>query len=223
MRRISIAAVSIGVSCVILVSTGCGSSSANIRLVNSVPIQSNIDMLIDSKKVASGVAYAAVSNYASVSSGSPHLQIEASGSGSPFVDETIKLNSGSYSTVLANPAASNAALVVTDSRTTPSSGNISLRIINGASNLSTIDVYIVTAGSDIAGVSPTYSNVTVPSATGYTTVAAGNYQVIFTVPSTKSILLSTTSLSFNSGQVRTVAALNGQSGGLTTLVLSDLN
>jgi len=223
MRRIFVTAVAIGVSCVIFLSTGCGSSTAHVRLVNAVPIQSTLDMLIDSKNVASGIPYAAASNYVSVSSGARHLQIEPSGSGSPFVDENISVSSGGYNTVLANNAAANDALVITDIHSTPSSGNISIRVINAASNLSTVDVYVVTAGTDVAGVSPTYSSVTVPSATDYTTLAAGSYQVIFTLLSSKNILLSTTSLSFNSGQVRTVMALNGQSGGLTTSVLSDLN
>jgi hypothetical protein len=223
MRRIRVTAVAIGVCAIILLPTGCGSSSAHVRLVNAVPIQSNIDMLIDGNKVAGGIAYAAASSYASVSSGSRHLQIQPSGQANPFVDENITLASASYNTVLADNGAANGTLVVADNHSTPSSGNITIRVMNAASNLGTVDVYVVTAGTDIATVSPTYSNVTAPAATDYQTLSAGSYQVIFTFPSSKVILLSTTPLSFSSGQVRTVMAANGQSGGLTTSVLSDLN
>jgi Domain of unknown function (DUF4397) len=229
MRRTCSAAVIVGVSCVlaiflILFATGCGGSNgAHVRLVNAVPIQSNIDMLIDGKNVASGIAYGMASGYVSVGSGSRHLQIEPSGTSSPFTDEDVTLSSGSSNTVVATSGAANDALVLTDDNTTPSSGNISLRVINAAQNLSTVDVYVVTAGTNISSVGPTYSNVTVGSATGYSTVAAGSYQVIFTLPATKAVLLSTTSLSFTSGQVRTVIALDGQSGGLTTSVITDLN
>ena len=48
-------------------------------------------------------------------------------------------------------------------------------------------------------------------------------QVFFTLPGSKTIVVSTASLSFSSGQVRTIMALDGPSGGVTTSVLSDLN
>ena len=70
MRRLLFAAVALGVSCVLLLATGCGSSTAHVRLLNALPIQSNLDMLIDSKDVASAVAYGAASAYVSASSGS---------------------------------------------------------------------------------------------------------------------------------------------------------
>jgi hypothetical protein len=54
-------------------------------------------------------------------------------------------------------------------------------------------------------------------------VAAGSYEVIFTQPGQKVPVISSSPTSFNAGQVRSVAGLDGQSGGFTTAVLSDLN
>ena len=220
MRRMLKTAVGIGVFCLIILATSCGSSTAKLRLLNAFPIQANIDMVVDGKVVASGIAYAAASSYVSVDAGSRHLQLEPSGTNSPFVDQTITVTSGSNSTVVAS---SNGTIVVSDDNKAPSSGNISLRVINASSTLGTADAYIVSSGSGIGGTTPTFSKVTFPSASGYQTFAAGSYQVIFTLPGQQSAVVSTTSLSFSSGQVRTIVALNGQTGGFTTAVLTDLN
>jgi hypothetical protein len=212
-------AVPTSVLCAILFATGCGSSSAHVRILNAIPIQTNIDMLIDSKDVASAIPYGSASAYLTASPGSRHLQIEATGSSSPFVDQNINLSSGSYDTVLDT---ANGVTVFTDSHSTPSSGNVSIRVINASSALSAADVYVVTSGNGL-GTTPTFSNVGVPTASGYTTLAAGSYIVYFTQPGTTNVLLSTGTLSLSSGQVRTVVAMDGQTGGVTTTTLADLN
>jgi len=177
-------------------------------------------MLIDSKNVASAVAYGAASRYVSVSAGSRHMQIEPTGVPNPIVDQNTSFSSGSFSTVMES---SSGPTVFTDSNATPSSGNISLRVINASHNVGTADVYIVSSGTGIGTASPTFAGVGFPSATGYQTLAAGSYQILFTFPGTTSVELSTNSLPFTSGQVRTVVVLDGQTGGVTTSVLSDLN
>ena len=221
MRRLLLAAVGSGVSCLLFLAAGCGSSkSAHLRLINAIPIQSNLDMLIDGKDVASSIGYGAASGYISVSTGPRHLQIEPNGGSSPLVDQNVSVSSGSFTTVLDS---SRGPLVLSDNNTAPSSGNVGLRVINASSNIGTADVYIVSSGAGIAGASPTFGSVAFPSATGYSTVAAGSYQIILTFPGTTGVELSTSELSFSSGQVRTIVVMDGQTGGVTTSVLSDLN
>lgn len=220
MHRSQQLALALFTSCLATILTACGSGSAKIRLVNAFPSQSTLDMLIDSKNVASSVTYGSASGYASVSSGSRHLQVEATGTSNIFTDQNITLSSSSDSSVLATNSGS---VVLTDNNATPSSGNISIRVINASSSLGTADIYVVSAGTNISSVSPTFSGVTFPSATAYTTLAAGSYQVIFTLPGQKVGVITSSSLSFSSGQVRTMVGLNGQTGGFTVGVLSDLN
>jgi uncharacterized protein DUF4397 len=229
MRRTCSTAVAIGVSCAIFfflfIAVGCGSSSSNakIRLINAAPIGANVDMLIDSKSVANDIAYGSASSYASVNAGSRHLQLEPTGSNSAFSDVTITVKGSTDTSVVAASGPASGEFSVTDNNTAPSAGNISLRIINASPFLGTCDAYIVTAGSSINSQTPTYTSVANASASGYTTLAAGTYQVFFTVPGSKTIVVSTSSLSFSSGQIRTIMVLDGQNGGVTTSVVSDLN
>ena len=207
------------ISCAMLVSIGCGSSSTHVRLANALPSQSNLAMLIDGNNLATTVAYGSASGYVSVGSGSHHLQIEASGTTTILIDQTISLGSGD-NTVLAT---NSGAVVLADSSTTPSSGDISIRAINASSTLGTADVYIVNSSTDISTVNPTASSVAFTAATAYQTVAAGSYVVIFTQPGQKVPVISSSPLSFTAGQVRSVMGLDGQNGGFTTAVLADLN
>lgn len=220
MRPTLLGAVASGVFCALFFATGCGSSkNANVRFLDVAPVQSSFDMLIDSKNVASSVPYAAASAYVKVSPGSRHLQIEPTGS-TPYVDENISVTSGSYNTVMATGAG---ATVFVDNNTAPSSGNVNIRVINASTNLGAADVYVTTSGTGI-GSSPTFSSLGVDQASSYDSVAGGSYVVYFTTPANSSnVILSTGTLSFSSGQVRTVVVEDGLVGGITTSVLVDLN
>ena len=211
-------AVATSVFCTVFFATGCGSSSAHVRVLNAIPIQSSIDMLIDGKDVASSIPYGAASGYSTESSGSRHLQIEANGS-NPFVDQTINISSGSYNTVLDTASG---ASVLTDDNGAPASGDVKIRVVNASTNLGPADVYIVTSGTGL-GATPTFSNVGVSAASGYDSVAGGSYQVYFTTPGTANVILTVGAFSFSSGQVRTVVVLDGQTGGITSSVLADVN
>lgn len=210
-------AVATSVSCALFLATGCGSSSARVRILNATPIQSSIDMLVDGKDIASSIPYGAASGYLNVSSGSRHLQIEANGS-TPFVDQNTNISSG-YSTILDTASA---ATVLTDDNSAPASGDVKIRVINASPNLGAADVYIVTSGTGLSG-TPTFSSLGVYSASGYDAVSAGSFEVYFTSPGTTNAILSTTGLSFSSGQVRTVVVLDGQTEGITTSLLADMN
>ena len=114
-------------------------------------------------------------------------------------------------------------MVLTDDNSAPSSGNIKIRVINASPSLGDVDVYIVSSGNSIAGLSPTFSNLGYQASSGYQTLAAGSYQVIFTPVGQQYAEYTSSSQSFSASQVRTVVALDNQNGGYTTSVLSDLN
>jgi Domain of unknown function (DUF4397) len=210
------------VGCAMLISSACGgSSSTHLRLLNAATLQSSLDLVVDSKDIASSVAYGSASGYVSVSSGSRHIQVEPTGTTNILIDlPNSTISSGTNNTVIAT---NSSGVVVADTTSTPSSGNISIRAINASPTLGTADVYVVSAGTDITGVNPTASSVAFPSATSYQTVAAGNYEVIFTQPGGKVPVVTGSPSSFTSGQVRSVVALDAQNGGFTTAVLSDIN
>jgi len=219
--------LSLGLLCsaLVLVSVSCGGggSGAKLRVLQASPSQSNVDVLVDGKSAATDVGYGAATTYISESSGSHHLQIEPTGSSTPFIDETISLDSSSQTTfIVANITPNVVALPFTDQSTAPTSGNIAIRVINAAPSLATVDVYVVPTGADISSIAPTVSGLAFEGATTYQSLVAATYQVYFTIPGTKFVLVNTGAINLSSGQVRTVVGLEASGGGYTSLTLADL-
>jgi hypothetical protein len=204
---------------------GCGSSSnAKIRLVNAMPDEGGLDLLVDTKNVASGVAYGAASAYTSIGSGSRHLQVEPTGTTTILIDTTPSITSGSNLTFVSlNFSFNSSSILLTDDNSAPTSGNFKLRIFNASPGMGAQDVCLVTFGTDINSIDPTFSSLGFGSAAAYSTLAAGDYEVFFTPPGQKFITLDSGKLTFSAGQIRTLLALNNTSGAFMTTLLSDAN
>ena len=209
----------------ILLIAGCsGGGKTRFRLMNAVPDESNLEVLVNSTSVANNVAYGTSTGYQTVKSGSQQVVVEPSGSSTALLTQSISFSSGTDTTVIAsNFSSSIAALVLTDDNSAPSSGNFKLRVVNSAPGLGPADVYIVTAATDIDTVSPTLSSLPFDSASGYQSLAAGSYEIILTPAGQKFPAVDTGSLSFASGQVRTFVGLNSQGGGFSYAMLQDVN
>ena len=206
--------------------TGCGSSSSNakIRLVNAMPDEGSLDLLIDTKITSTGVGYGAASSYVGIASGSRQIQVEPTGNTNVLFTRTDSIGSGNTFTLVSLNFSSNPSnVLLPDDNSTPTSGNFKLRIVNASSGMGTQDVYIVTDGTDIGSVSPTISSLAFQNASGYSTLVAGDYRVFFTPPGQKFINLDSGKLTFASGQVRTVLGLNNTVGGFESTLLTDAN
>ena len=226
MRRrwfgLSVAILTVGG---LFVASGCGGGSqAKLRVVNASPNETGIDVLIDGKSVATGIAYGSNSDYLTVDAGSRHIQVQATSTTNILLDQNLSFNSDTETTYLAtNFAASISAMVLSDDRTAPTSGNVNLRVVNAALSMGPVDVYIVTPGADLIASTPVIRSLAFDAATDYQTLTAGNYEVVVTLPNSTFALVDTGALNLASGQNRTMLALNGVSGGFTATLLSDLN
>lgn len=202
---------------------GCGSSGkAKLRFVNVTPDQSSLDFLINGNNQGS-VSYGTTSGYKSVGSGSEHLQVEPTGTGSAIIDVTRTAAAGAYLTLFSvNYSFAIGNIVLTDDNSAPSSGNFKLRIVNASPSLGGQDVYIVPAGTDISTVSPTYSSLAFRAASGYSSLAAGNYEILFTGAGQKFVNVDSGPIAFGAGQIRTGLVLNTSSTFGWTM-LPDLN
>src|SRR6266404_749144 len=122
---------------------GCGSSSnAKIRLVNAMPDEGGLDLLVDTNNAASGVAYGAASAYTSIGSCSRHLQVEPTGTTTILIDTTPSISSGSNLTFVSlNFSFNSSSILLTDDNSAPTSGNFKLRIFNASPGMGAQDVY----------------------------------------------------------------------------------
>jgi len=107
----------------------------------------------------------------------------------------------------------------------PASGNVKLRFINSGPSVGSVDVYVVTSGTGIGGLSPQLS-LAFPNASGYISIAAANYDIVMTQAGTQNAISGlNVSYTFAAGQIRTIVIIDSPQGGApyNQLVLTDLN
>jgi hypothetical protein len=212
--------------CLVVLNPACGSgnSNAQLRVMNASPGESSVNVTLNSTTIATGLGYGAATGYTGVGAGSPTIDFVPNGGSTTLINESIPVSSGTTYTVLADNYSTDIGLTVfTDNNTAPSAGNLNLRIINGSPGLGTADVYVVAPGTNLNTVTPSVTSLTFPTASSYLSLAAGNYEVYFTLTGQKLAYIDSGPQNWSAGQVRTVVGLNGESSGYTATVLDDLN
>ena len=226
IRTLFVGAALIGVT---FLSFGCSSGNARYRFVQvSTSVPANVDLQFDGKSIQANIGFGQGTSYHGTSSGSHTVKLFATGTTkNPYVDAGISIPSGDDSTMFSSgPFASIGLTVFTDDNTAPTAGNAKLRILNLAPTVGPIDVYVVTAGSGIAGGNPQIPNLAYASASTYMSEAAGNYDVAVTVNGTQNVIPSLTgTYPLASGQIRTLVILDSPVGGgpFSLIELSDVN
>ena len=224
LRFASLCAGILGLGTMLLIAGCGGGGSTRFRLMNAVPDESSLNVLVDSKSVSGNLAYGTSTGYLSEKSGSHQIGIEPSGSSTTLLQQSISFASGTDTTVISYGFSSQIAnLVLTDDNSAPSSGDFKIRIINASPNLGPADLYIVTPGTALSTVSPTISNLGFGATAAYQSLASGNYEIELTSVGQKFAAVDTGTLTFGAGQVWTFVGLNNPQGGFTYTKLEDVD
>jgi len=149
--------------------------------------------------------------------------VEPSGSTTILLNRTDSIGSGSNLTLVTLNFSFNigSVLLLDDNSAPTTSGDFKLRIVNASPGMGAQDVYVVTDGTNINSVSPTFSSLGFGSASSYSTLVAGSYRVFFASPGSKNVSLDSGLLTLSDGQIRTLLALNNTVGGFESTVLTD--
>lgn len=207
-------------------SAGTIASSAQFRVMNASVEQPSLTFLLTTTTLSSGLAYPTATAYTQEAPGGYTVHVEPAGTTATLINQPVVFQPGISYTFIAAEAAfaspSLAPIFLTDDNSAPSSGQMKLRVVNASPDVGNLDVYVVSPGKNLQGVSPTFSNLAFQSATTYQSLAPGNYEVYFTATGQKTILIDSGALTFHAGQIRTVVALDA-TGGYTSTTLADVN
>jgi len=208
---------------------GCGKSgggsSTQIRIVNTVPDAPAISVIVGSTTVVNNLAFQGLTQYSGVDSGTQEFKVSANGGTSNAIDTMLNLNSNaSYTYVVFNPVSSTQALLVVDSGIAQSaSGTFSFRVINVASGIGPVDVYLTPPGTDINSTSPTASTVPVASLSAILTPNAGSLELRITSAGTKDVIFDTPAQNFVSQDAYQIVIYSVGSGRLVNVAFLNID
>jgi Domain of unknown function (DUF4397) len=209
---------------------GCGggsnsSTTQQLRIVMASPDAPPVDILIDGTQVATALVYTNSTAYLAVKSGGRQVQVlTVSNSTSIFKQPVSVTASANETLLLTGPASKMQSLLLTDGATTTTTTTTAtgqVRAVNASPPMGPADVYIVNAGSSIAGTTPAAAKLAFDQATSYKSEAIGNYQVFMTQPGTTNVFFDTGPLELTQSQFQTVVALDAIGGGFNFISLTD--
>jgi hypothetical protein len=213
-------------------SAGCSDDNSSpqgdgrLRIVHASPDAPDLDVVLDGDTVATDIAYLGSTDYLRLSAAGHVLQISDANAATTLIDQDVTVADGTdYTMIVGDTLADIAGVVLTDDNRTPPAGTIRIRAVHGAPSAGPVDVYVTEPGADLTLTSPAASNVAFGQVLPYVTTNAGSYQVRVTPTGTKDVVIDSGALTLESGQVRTVIAIEATGGGppFDFLVLNDLN
>ena len=203
-----------------------GGGSTLIRVFNAVVDGGPITVTVGTQTAATALPFESLTPYRTVSGGSQELKVVPAGGGSPIIDTTVVLNGGtSYSYVLFGTASTPIALLIQDGVAALTTGQFGLRITNAAIGSTVLDAYVTAAGASLDGLSPNINNVALNTTSTFVALAAGTYQVRFTLHNSKQVIYDAGTLTFANGVSYALVAYSKASGTLVNaaLLLMDTN
>ena len=221
--------------------TSCGSTSqSQVRVVDAISDGPALDINVNTTKVFTNLAFEGVQPtppaYTKVASGSVTLEAFDTGTTTPVINSTsASLSGSSQYTVLLTGFLNGSGVsaptfnLITDNNAAPTAGDVAIRIIAGSANtpVGGFDIYIVPPGTNITGVAPTISALTLGQASSYQQLnfTGGVYEVIVT-PNGNQTPYVNQNYNIPTGSIRTLVIVDNQGGGgiaQIPLLLNDLN
>ncbi len=237
--KVPLFALALVVLCVLATSCGSKPSTAQYRVVQTIPdAPDNLDISLNGKPVSTNVGFGATlpaSGYKSGPVGSDPIEVFLTGTTTAVINSTaLNLSSGSQSTILLTGLyAAPTVIPLPDNNTAPLSGQAEVRIIDASPSAPpSADIYIVAPGTDISHVEPIIPSLLFAQASVYVSLPApqspsvAQIMMIVTASGSKTQLINQSYL-LSQGQIRTLVLVDVSPGGgalsFFPLELNDLN
>lgn len=174
-----------------------------VRVAHASPDAPAVDVYVDGAKAFTNVQFPQVTAYASLPSGSHHVQVFPAGAaatGKGVIDATLNLAAGkAYTVAAAGQLKSIAPVVSKDQTSRPASGTVRVRFVHLSPDAPKVDVAVA------RGVT-LFKNVAFGKATRYLSVPARTYNFVVRVAGTKTVALRVNNVRLASGTDYTIFA-----------------
>jgi hypothetical protein len=176
---------------------------AQLRVAHASPNAPNVDVYVDGKRVFANARFSDITRYASLVSGTHHVQVFAAGAdprGKAVIDATLSLHGRqSYTVAAVGALASIRPLVLTDRNRAPMSGMARVGFVHAAPNAGAVDIAV--ANGPVI-----FSHIAFNTASKYVSVKAGTYNLVVRPAGSKTVVLRLPNVRLASGAVYSVFA-----------------
>lgn len=194
---------------------------ARVRLLNATTAYSSLDLLVGDTRLNTGIGAGLVGGYDSLKPTTTTTAVAITGSASFLASASRVLAEGRAYTVVAYGALGDVTTaLLEDNASTAANGQAKLAVLNAASDVGSVDVYLTAAGDSLDSASPVASVVAGGTVAGHVTVNAGTYRLRITAAGDKSQLrFDAPGLVLGSTQVATLVVTAGPGSVLSQALL----
>ncbi|MBS1814324.1 MAG: DUF4397 domain-containing protein [Acidobacteria bacterium] len=217
-RAVSLVSLAVGG----LLMSGCQAVSTNspsvsqLRIIYASPDSGGVDIYASNAVLAYNLGFGTTTSYIPITPATYKLDVDQANTRTVLTTTRATLaNSKQYTLLVGNVAASLQSTVLQDQSTPAPSGQIALRIIDQATKVGPVDIYLIPSGSTLQKVNPVLTNVTLGVNTQYINVPVGTYAVnVLTageVPVDTTVpLYAGSAVAYPQGSARTLVLLDRQ-------------
>lgn len=185
----------------------------------------NLDVVADddfAAPVAANLAFGTLSADAPVPAGASTFSYTQAGNpGAILLEEDATVVANTRSTVFVTGAPGELGSVGFSDNRRSIAGLAKLRIVQVSTNFEEADVYLLDAGTDIAGVGASFPGVDTGLTPGYLQVAAGSYELTVTVTGEKTVAAGPVALDLANGDVVELAIVDTADPNVLDVVVYD--
>jgi hypothetical protein len=194
-----------------------GSGPAQIQFVHASPDAPRLDFRVDGALAAGNRGYLEISPYQAVTPGRRLLVTTQAGDSVPLLENAEELAAGtrySYLVVDFFDFLFEPVFLVNNVAGVPA-GQARLRFLHAMPSeaFSLFDVYVTAPGADLSTATPVLRDVDFLATTDYVTVPIGARQVRFALAGSTDVFVDSGELTFASGQVRSILAVEQPGSG----------
>ena len=191
-------------------------TASQVRIITASPDAPGLDLYLNNNILAYNLGFGSITSYISVNAGTDTVSADTAGTKQVLVSaKNTFVTSSQYTVLLGNVAASLQELVLKDQSQAAPSGQISLRVIDQATQIGALDLYLVPMGQQFTAVTPLVTNLTFGNAPSYLNVPTGTYTLVVvpagTVPTSKTVATYTgAQVTYSGGSATTMVLLDQQ-------------
>jgi hypothetical protein len=178
--------------------TDPASQFSNLRFANFIPNASGpINVSVDGNNLGFGVGFEQVTAYQQINSGLRTVQVSVAGTAGTIINTSaifVGVTNNSFLTYgsIEEPA----FLAITDVYNDPGAGFFSIRAVNAATGVKSVDVYVTLPGADLSIAAPNLAGVALGRSSLAVSFPVGNYEIRVTPSGTKDVIYDTTPQTF---------------------------